>query len=218
MKIKKKVNGDDDEHPLDPDFVAEKSFWKDREVRYGEPDSIRVDVLENTKKGPVCVYDIKTGQSGLSLPRMAEIARNVKKHFPNKATRDRDQTGTDQVGVRQPIMAFRARAVLLDFTVAKPLQQRLHMCSEVDMFSEFWHRASGECADVVGQVEPRGFLGAIIVHAALTVLESDKAMPDRPIGGQFVHINEPNLNAVGIFLVRRSRQRRHVGRAMQLHR
>ena len=45
--------------------------------RYGEKGSIRVDVLENRGNGTVCVYDIKTGQSGLSPARMAEIAGTV---------------------------------------------------------------------------------------------------------------------------------------------
>jgi hypothetical protein len=40
-------------------------------------------VLENAGNGTACVYDIKTGESGLSPRRMAEIAENTFKHFPN---------------------------------------------------------------------------------------------------------------------------------------
>ncbi len=63
---------------LDKDFVAEISLMKsDPDARYGVRGSIRVDVLENVRNGTVCVYDIKTGDRGLSLPRSAEIAREV---------------------------------------------------------------------------------------------------------------------------------------------
>ena len=41
-------------------------------------NTIRIDVLEyNEKNDTVCVYDIKTGRRGLSLPRMIEIAREA---------------------------------------------------------------------------------------------------------------------------------------------
>jgi hypothetical protein len=64
---------------------AEKSFLKDLEENpqrkaYGTKGSIRVDVLEEIDNETVCVYDIKTGQSGLSFPRMLEIAARVYKH------------------------------------------------------------------------------------------------------------------------------------------
>src|SRR5438874_826817 len=42
-------------------------------VRYGTTGSIRVDVLEHKNDSTVCVYDIKTGNSGLSPARFAEI-------------------------------------------------------------------------------------------------------------------------------------------------
>ena len=50
--------------------------------RYGEFRSIRVDVLENVGNGTVCVYDIKTGDRGLSISRMDEIALNVNRLYP----------------------------------------------------------------------------------------------------------------------------------------
>jgi hypothetical protein len=69
----------------DPNFRAEVSHLKSRseEVRYGTTGSVRIDVLENAGGGTVCVYDIKTGVSGLSTARMGEIARVALKHFPN---------------------------------------------------------------------------------------------------------------------------------------
>jgi len=66
----------------DPNLRAEVSYLKSQEAnRYGEKDSIRVDVLEK-EDDRVCVYDIKTGRSGLSAPRMAEIAGTVLRAYP----------------------------------------------------------------------------------------------------------------------------------------
>jgi hypothetical protein len=47
------------------------------ERRYGEPNTLRVDVFERSDPRTVCVYDIKTGASGLSAPRYEEIRRSV---------------------------------------------------------------------------------------------------------------------------------------------
>ena len=52
-------------------------------VNYGTKGSIRVDVLENTDSGAVCVYDIKTELSGLYPGRSLEIAGAVYKYYPN---------------------------------------------------------------------------------------------------------------------------------------
>ena len=66
-----------------PNFRAEVSYLKAQEENEGSTDAkepkdpkwgmkgtIRVDVYENTQKGTVCVYDIKTGRSGLSKARV----------------------------------------------------------------------------------------------------------------------------------------------------
>jgi hypothetical protein len=67
----------------DPNFVAEKSFIKERdEAQYGEKGSIRVDVLESVGNGTVCVYDIKTGKTPLDRERMSEIASHVFVRYP----------------------------------------------------------------------------------------------------------------------------------------
>jgi hypothetical protein len=72
-----------------PDFAAEISFLKTvdetgkqpEEPKYGTAGSIRIDVFEKARDDTVCVYDIKTGRSGLSRRRMAATARTVlKKH------------------------------------------------------------------------------------------------------------------------------------------
>jgi ATP-dependent exoDNAse (exonuclease V) beta subunit len=72
----------------DPNFRAEVSYLKTRsetsdppEASYGDKGSIRVDVLENKGDGTVCVYDLKTDRSRLSLARMAEITAAVFKSF-----------------------------------------------------------------------------------------------------------------------------------------
>lgn len=64
-----------------PDFRAEVSFAKiaeeDPRVYRGMRDSIRIDVYEKTKDGTVCVYDVKTGRSGMTIAHMNEIAWRV---------------------------------------------------------------------------------------------------------------------------------------------
>jgi hypothetical protein len=65
----------------DPNFVAEASFLKAKEETYGTPGSIRVDVLEDAGNRTVCVYDIKTGKSGLLPGRSREIANAVRTHY-----------------------------------------------------------------------------------------------------------------------------------------
>jgi len=95
--VEKEVNGRED-----PNFKAEPSFLKTMaeaspelkkqmqgaanknqidKITYGVKGSIRVDVLENVGDRKVCVYDIKTGRRGLSLPRMVEIAGTVAKRY-----------------------------------------------------------------------------------------------------------------------------------------
>jgi hypothetical protein len=62
-------------------FRAEVSFIKGQQENPGKKGSIRVDVLEKRDDGVVCVYDIKTGWSGLTPARMLEIASNVHKNY-----------------------------------------------------------------------------------------------------------------------------------------
>lgn len=51
-------------------------------TRYGQLSSTRLDVLEEIRSGLICVYDVKTGQSGLSLHRVAHIAKLVAARHP----------------------------------------------------------------------------------------------------------------------------------------
>jgi hypothetical protein len=52
--------------------------WTD----YGIKNSIRIDVFEKRDKQTVCVYDIKTGRSGLSPARRADILAHVHGTYP----------------------------------------------------------------------------------------------------------------------------------------
>jgi hypothetical protein len=63
----------------DPTFRAEVPHLKgvEEEQTYGTKGSVRVDVLERRDEATVCVYDIKTGRSGLSVARFGEIASTV---------------------------------------------------------------------------------------------------------------------------------------------
>ncbi|MBO6540915.1 MAG: hypothetical protein JJ969_16130 [Rhizobiaceae bacterium] len=67
--------------PTNPNFRAEISFLKTKEETYGRPGSIRIDILENARNDTVCVYDIKTGRSGLLPGRSLEIANAVRNHY-----------------------------------------------------------------------------------------------------------------------------------------
>ncbi|MEI8145413.1 MAG: hypothetical protein WCH83_08120 [Alphaproteobacteria bacterium] len=53
------------------------------DIVYGRPGSIRIDAYERLRDGTVCVYDIKTGTSGLSYPRMWEITDTARRLFKN---------------------------------------------------------------------------------------------------------------------------------------
>lgn len=71
----------------DPGFAAETSYHPivDDKNRYGTKGVIRLDVLEESNKSTVCVYDHKTGESGLRAPRAVDIMTIVQKHFPGTA-------------------------------------------------------------------------------------------------------------------------------------
>lgn len=63
--------------------TGEKPANVDDKVRRGQKGSIRIDVFENTRNETVCVYDIKTGKSGLYPARSLEIARAVYARYGN---------------------------------------------------------------------------------------------------------------------------------------
>jgi hypothetical protein len=82
-RLKNEING-----LREADFRSEVSYLKSREAdHYGQIGSIRVDVDERVNSRTVCVYDIKTGTSGLSLPRMIEIAGRIYVSFDKIPTR-----------------------------------------------------------------------------------------------------------------------------------
>lgn len=68
--------------PRDPNFRAEVSLLKSEDERYGRKDTFRIDVFENPGSGTVCIYDIKTGRSGLTPARMLELASTVQYYYP----------------------------------------------------------------------------------------------------------------------------------------
>lgn len=65
------------------DLRAELSIADEEEVPYGTKGSTRLDVLEDTRNevGYVCVYDLKTGDSQLTIRRVQKIGGDVLKHF-----------------------------------------------------------------------------------------------------------------------------------------
>ena len=71
----------------DPDYAAERSSLKGIEGKYGVAGTVRIDALELSRPSTVCVYDIKTGKSGLSFARMLEISGESVKAFGPGARR-----------------------------------------------------------------------------------------------------------------------------------
>lgn len=63
------------------DVMDDNKFYR-RNPSYSEKGSIRIDVLGRAHDDLVCVYDIKTGRSGLSFPRVIEIGESVSRHYP----------------------------------------------------------------------------------------------------------------------------------------
>lgn len=67
----------------DPNFTAEVSILKsDLDAsRYGLKGTIRIDVIERREDNVVCVYDLKTGASGLSRARLWKIYNGVSARY-----------------------------------------------------------------------------------------------------------------------------------------
>lgn len=85
MWIRREINGPDStpaSEPRDPNFRAELSLLKSDIEDYGVAGTRRIDVYENPESGTVCIYDIKTGRSGLTPARMLELASTVQYYYP----------------------------------------------------------------------------------------------------------------------------------------
>lgn len=68
----------------DPNFKSEISFDANRQLtRYGDPGSVRLDLLERSVPGTTCIYDYKTGNAKLTLERARVLATMASKHFPD---------------------------------------------------------------------------------------------------------------------------------------
>lgn len=67
------------------DLRAEYSIDPESEIEatYGKIGSSRLDVIEDRRPegGMICVYDIKTGQAGLTPRRLRQISQHVNDHF-----------------------------------------------------------------------------------------------------------------------------------------
>jgi hypothetical protein len=78
MALKKQIDA-----LYDPNFRAEVSALKRLDETYGAKGSVRIDVFENIRSEIVCIYDIKTGKSGLTARRAAELAAKAFKGLPS---------------------------------------------------------------------------------------------------------------------------------------
>ena len=82
-----KMIADEINGKAEPDYRAEVSGIKSRqaEAKYGTKGSIRIDAFENLAEiSTACIYDPKTGERGLSLPRMLELAQTAYRLFKSK--------------------------------------------------------------------------------------------------------------------------------------
>lgn len=89
---------------IGPDDVEQSFFDKD-EVRYGDPSSIRTDILLRNDVGDIiAIYDVKTGGATLSAGRVREL---------------RDHTG---VGIEVPIIELQVnRGATIKSVAGRPL-------------------------------------------------------------------------------------------------
>jgi RHS repeat-associated protein len=62
---------------------AEVSYHNGIEVKRGHPGSVRLDVVEGGITTPTAVYDLKTGQAGLSASRITEIRSHLPEGYRN---------------------------------------------------------------------------------------------------------------------------------------
>lgn len=70
-----------------PNYKAEVSGMKSgqADAKYGQKGSIRIDAYERLAEiSTTCAYDPKTGERGLSLPRMKELAQTAYRLFGTK--------------------------------------------------------------------------------------------------------------------------------------
>lgn len=58
-------------------LISEISFLNGVPVRHGTPGSIREDALVGPEGNPIAIFDLKTGTSGLTPARIAEIRRHL---------------------------------------------------------------------------------------------------------------------------------------------
>jgi len=65
-----------------PSLKTEQSFLGGREVDYGTPGSVRVDVIEFLPDGTINVYDFKTGGARLTPSRILEIQMAIRPKAP----------------------------------------------------------------------------------------------------------------------------------------
>ena len=103
----------------DPNLLAETSYIKSRDAGYGERGSVRIDVLENVGNGTVCVYDIKTGKSGLTTARTAEIANEVHSYWALNGS-----SLSSQTRAQKTIMATGAKQDRAPTFVGHPVTMR----------------------------------------------------------------------------------------------
>lgn len=68
----------------DPDMKAELSLdGTDKEARYGQAGTSRLDLYERTSQNMVCVYDYTTGAAEMTASRALQLAHVARLFYPD---------------------------------------------------------------------------------------------------------------------------------------
>jgi hypothetical protein len=83
QRLEEAVKQANDAHTERGRLTAEQKFSSDTErTPTGRLRSIRTDIVENVDDSTVCVYDLKTGEEGLTPVRAREILEYVRRGYP----------------------------------------------------------------------------------------------------------------------------------------
>ncbi len=69
----------------DPYLKTEVSIFKSNlaDSQYGLKGTVRIDIIEEQANDVICVYDLKTGASGIARNRFWKIYENIKEKYPS---------------------------------------------------------------------------------------------------------------------------------------
>ncbi len=66
-----------------PGISTEVSYLNGQVVEYGTSGSVRADAVEGNQNAPTAIYDLKTGDQGLTASEVAAYRANLPKGYQN---------------------------------------------------------------------------------------------------------------------------------------